>query len=52
MSVNNAPDPRKDDFRDSTVKAARAKSHRGDAADLTCNEASVDTILADGESTI
>jgi hypothetical protein len=50
-----SPTPRQeegqDDLFDETLKPARDKSTRRETSGLTCNEASVDHILSEGEST-
>jgi hypothetical protein len=51
MIQETAQEQRKDDLFDQRLKHARGKLTRLATFGLTCNEASVDNILSEGEST-
>ena len=46
-----AQDQKKDDLFDKKLKRTRARLTRRETSGLTCNEASVDSLLSEGEST-
>jgi hypothetical protein len=51
MIRETAQEQQKDDLVDERLKHPRSKLTRLGASGLTCNEASVDNILSEGEST-